>query len=650
MNPQRWFEIAKEALTLTESDPELDTSQLEFMTLIQLDTEVQTFSTSKKEVEVHNSSLFGQAWHCLINILTNELRLEAWNSLTIKSHSKAVVLYSLGFDIFLIIASEAVVDTLDVMKVILKYIFQLGYREKYETVGLVSAEGYPVWVNSIEEMDEFLFAISITSLLTLVERIDMEVAAGGIDACILQGTENLLLNVTFNPSQDLALAVTQHGLDPNDIKLDSELHSLYQKITDPVIYSALVPEITDQDRERMLEEIRQAFEGETTEEEIQTLSVFDTEMLLSLENEIKTVAKKYGAKEISIGYLRKRMKLPAEVLSMALQYLIGEGSIVGRIGTERKTGSEVLVLDLISDINDDERQALNSVQMQIKDLFIPINTYLSQLPEIQPPKEVVQEFTEALGEFQIMLTLSDTDPLYLLTNDLRIVSGQLENSAKSLFFVNTQLTETSQDDVLREELVRRRKGLEERISEQQLSIIGKAKKFHEDLLNSYLLLSRLLPSPYEFKSSESKGKVIIKFKCSALQCETTIQIEDDPITWIKMSFFATILGIQDEFPEESPPLVINLKDPLEDYYNRLYELATETEKGLVRESEYYLFLENLDELLMPNAQRDDAISILKQSNIEPSVDDFYSLFAQCNSCNKWYCSNHMAATTKCKYC
>ncbi|UCE12422.1 MAG: hypothetical protein JSV04_09515, partial [Candidatus Heimdallarchaeota archaeon] len=315
--------------------------------------------------------------------------------------------------------------------------------------------------------------------------------------------------------------------------------------------------------------------------------------------------------------------------------------------TERKTGNEILVLDLTSDIDDDERNSLKSVQMQIKDLFIPLNTYLSQLPKIHLPKEEVQEVTEALGEFQIMLTLSDTDPLYLLTNDLRNASGQIENSAKSLFFVNTQLAETSEDDVLRKELVRRRKGLDERMIEQQLSIIGKAKKFHQDLLNSYRLLSRLLPSPYEFISSESKEKITIKFKCSALQCETTTSIQDDPITWIKMSYFATILGIQDEFPEESPPSVTNLKDTLEEYYNRLYELVTETETGPIKESEYYLFLENLDELLITNAQRDDAISVLRQSSDE---NDFYSLFVQCSSCHKWYCNNHMASTTKCKYC
>ena len=269
MDSLKWFEITKEALTLAQS--ELDVSQLDSMVLVQLDTEIQSSTTAEQNLDVKNSTISGQIWNYLGNIITEELKLNSWNSITIKSRNKAVSIYSLGYNVVLVVISEATIDTLDIIKVILKYIFQIGYQDKYETVGLVSTDGFPVWVTSIEEMDEFLFAISITSLLSLVERIDMEVSAGGVEACILQGTENLLLNVAFNPSQDLVLAVTQKGSDLADVFLDKELEEFYQKIADPVLYSAIVPEITDEDRERMLEEIRQSFEGETTEEEIQTL-------------------------------------------------------------------------------------------------------------------------------------------------------------------------------------------------------------------------------------------------------------------------------------------------------------------------------------------------------------------------------------------
>ena len=652
MDSHKWFEIAKEALTLVES--ELDISQLDSMVLVHLDTQIQTFPTTERDLDVKNSSLFGQIWHYLSNIVTEELQLNSWNSLTIKSRNKAFTMYSLGHNVILVVVSDAAIDTLDIVKVFLKFIFQIGYQDKYETVGLVSTDGFPVWVTSIQEMDEFLFAISITSLLSLVERIDMEVSAGGVEACVLQGTENLLLNVIFNPSQDLVLAVTQKGADLADVYLDTELNSLYQKTTDPVLFRAIVPEITDEERERMLEEIRQAFEGETTEEEIQTLSAFDIEMLGSLENEIKTVAKKYGAKEISIGYLRKRMKLPAEVLSMALQYLIGEGTIEGRIGTEKKTGSEILVIDIISDISEGERNTLDVVQSQINEILVPLEDYLSQLPEIHLPKAPVQEglLTETLGEFQILLTLSDTDPLFLLTNDLRIAGTQLDGSVKSLALVNKQLSETEQEDVLRTELERRAANLGERISVQRLTIISKAKRFYEDLLNSYRLIFRLLPPPNKFRRSRGKEIANISFTCPSLECEATVRIRDNISTWVKLFVFANHLGIQEDyFTNKSPTNIIELGSSIEHRFNRLSTLIDETETTDLN-LKSYSFIENLDELLISNTQKDDAINTLRRVKVgkTPDEKDFYSLFAQCTTCNKWYCNNHMSTTNKCQYC
>lgn len=653
MDPLQWFEITKNALALAKT--ELDSSQIDLMILIHLDEDIQTFTTSKNEDDVNNSILFGQAWNFLLSILDNELHLDTWNSLTVKSRDNAITIFSLGFDVILLILYETAFDYLDVLKILLKYVFQIGYQKKYEIVGLVSAEGFPVWVSSIEEIDEFLFAISIISLLSLVERIDMEVSAGGVASCILQGNDNLLLNVAFNPSQDLALAVTQQGSDLSEITLDAELDFLYQKIVDPVLFSAIVPEISDEDREHMLEEIRQVFEGETTEEEIQTLNVFDTEMLKSLENEIKTVAKKYGANEISIGYLRKRMRLPSEVLSMALEFLIGEGAISGKIGKARKSGREILVLESGVDISEEDKDKIGIVQNQIEELFTPIKHFISQISETQAPEVATQEvITEALGEFQIILTLSDTDPLYVLTNDLRLLRAQLESSVKAIALVKTRLSErgTDKDDIFRDELERRLENLEVKFSRQRLTIMGKAKRFHEDLLNSYRLFSRLLPTPHKFKGPRRRKKFTILFKCSSQECETTIRIRDNPSTWIKLKVFSILLGVYDNFPEKSPTIVARLKTTIENRLENLVTLVEESDTKTEFNIENYLFIKNLNGLLITNAQRDSAINKLQQSSAGQSTDkdDFYSLFVQCSSCNQWYCKNHMSTATKCKYC
>ena len=110
-------------------------------------------------------------------------------------------------------------DPNELMKELLKHLVELGFKEQYSTAGLVASEGYPVWVVSKDqELDDFLFAISITSLLSLVERIDMEVSSGGISNCKIHGNENVILNTSFNPSKDLAFAVTSEKEQSNFVK------------------------------------------------------------------------------------------------------------------------------------------------------------------------------------------------------------------------------------------------------------------------------------------------------------------------------------------------------------------------------------------------------------------------------------------------
>jgi hypothetical protein len=499
-----------------------------------------------------------------------------------------------------------------------------------------------------QETDEFLFAISITSLLTLVERIDMEVFAGGVRNCIIQGNENLLLNVSFNPSQDLALAVTQESNNLIDVVLEEELDTIYQRIVDPIIYSAIVPEIADEDRERMLKQILEDVTGEATEEEIQTLNIFDSLMLQALENEIKMVQKRYGANEISVGYLRRRMSLPSEVLSMSLEYLIANGNIRGKIGKARQTGQEILVLDPLAVMSEENKRKLRIIKSQIKDLFVPIKSFLKKLPKIEKPIDTQEVITEALSEFQVMLTLSDTDSIFLLANDIRFNRTQLENAVKTAIMLQTQISETAKEDIIFVELKRRHIGTIERIQEVNPTISGQSKKFHDDLLNSYRLFLRLLPIPSQFRQEEDTNNVIIIFKCFAHDCEYNFEIKGNINIWVKLGIFSTILGIRDDFPEGSSPLVEQLRKKFENQYYKLVSLL----KNEINESklEFFPFLENIGELLISNSQRDEIISTLRQSKVENKQEDFFSLFKQCNSCYNWYCGNHMSSSNKCIYC
>ncbi|MFX0087158.1 MAG: hypothetical protein ACFFAU_16025 [Candidatus Hodarchaeota archaeon] len=650
MESVQWFEIMKRALTQTEF--ELDIPQIEQMLLINTQNEVDPFSRTPEREDLISSSLLGQAWYILSRILANELQLEVWNSLNIKGRKKAVTLYSLGFNVILIIYYEAIIDPMDVLKTLMKNVFNLAYKEKYNTVGLIASEGYPVWVVFPEdkEMDEFLFAISITSLLTLVERIDMEVSAGGIKNCIIQGTDNLLLNVSFNPSQDLALAVTQKSENLNDVLLETELESFFGKIVDPIIYTAIVPEITDEDRVKMLKQILEDVTGEATEEEIQTLNIFDSLTLQALENEIKMVQKRYGANEISIGYLRRRMRLPSEVLSMSLEYLIANGNINGKIGKARQTGQEILVLDPFLKRSEKDIKELEIIQTQIRDLFIPLEPFLTKLPKLEQPIAAQEVLTEALSEFQVMLTLSDTDSIFLLANDIRFNGSQLENAVKTALMLQKQIMESNEEDIILTELKRRYEGVKEKILNLKSTVIGQVTKFQEDLINSYRLLSRLLPIPIEFKNGKDPNEIRVIIKCHALNCNVEAEVVGNIETWVKISVLSTFIGISDDFPEGLSSYIEKYRKKIDTQILQLKLLLNS--KNQESKFESLPFLENIEELLISNAQRDEMITNLRNCKINNDIKDFFTSFKQCTSCHHWFCEDkHISPiSNKCNYC
>ncbi|MHA2095687.1 MAG: hypothetical protein ACW98F_13795 [Candidatus Hodarchaeales archaeon] len=360
-----WFDLMETALEHTMV--EVSSSPIDSAFLFSIEDDNAKFIVNKTRIDKNYLSIFDKAWSILTQILTNELQLMNWKTLTISGRTRALSIKLLTPypKVFLTLIHDVNFDTNDFMKIFMKQIIEHGYKTKYETAGLVASEGYPIWVVSeTQQIDEYLFAISITSLLTLVERIDMEVAAGGVLTCIVHGNENLQLNVAFNPSKDLAFAVTQRTSGEN-LAIDEELQMIYANISDPILYNANVPETQNPEREKILSELREESSGEITEEEMQSLNIFDTETLDSLVNEIMSVARNFGANEISIGYLRKRMKLPAEVLHMALEYLISTNAILGRIGREKHSGQEILVIQPQKIQSEEEFTTIQNIQQQV---------------------------------------------------------------------------------------------------------------------------------------------------------------------------------------------------------------------------------------------------------------------------------------------
>ncbi|WP_455464252.1 hypothetical protein [Candidatus Hodarchaeum mangrovi] len=639
MDETKWWELLKASVRSTID--ELDVTRISAIGLFSSDNYFFPNETQLEPNVSKNLILLGRAWLFLSRILQNELQLSYWDSIAISGRSTTLSFFSLGFDIYLLVEHESTVDPLDIIKMVLKFVFKYGYQEEYETVGLVAAEGFPIWVSSIYDVDEFLFAISITSLLTLIERIDMEVNAGGVISCILQGTESLRLHVSFNPSQDIVLATTLSKHSSIVSEEIPEVKSLLGIIKDPALYPAFVPELKNEERERMLKEIRQDFNGEITEEEIESLTSFKEETLLSIEEEITSVARKYRANEISVGYLRKRMRLPSEVLSMSLEYLIATGKILGRIGRSTISGQEILVLDHFTQKQSIEIDRIKIVQSQITDLFLPLENIISQLPEITLEAQK-QEIRDALSEYQIIQTLADSDPLYLLTNEIRTTNQQLENLVKGLIFLKKRLTKVKEQDILQTELNRRYTLLNDRIYALQIGIYGKVARYFDDLKNHYQLLLRLIPTPTSFPidSNEAESNLIlVEFRCQAHNCLHKGQIQDYYTTWIKLGVFARFLGIIEEFPDANNIKIIQLKNNLILLIENLEKMSNEVE--VEKEVEFYPFLNDLDDLIISNNERERLISLL-QGN---ALTEFF----QCSTCNKWYCNKHIKEN-KCLYC
>ena len=604
---------------------------------------------NKRSVDDKQFEAFNQSWAFLNKILTNELMINNWKTLTITGRSQALTVKSLATfpnSILLSFIHDISTDINEFMQIIMKCVVEIRYKERFDIVGLVASEGFPIWLISEEQsVDDFLFAISITSLLSLVERMDMEVSANA-SRCMIHGDNGLVLNVSYNPSKDLALAVTQQS--ETGIKdIEDELMTLYNSITDPNLFNAFMSDRADPERDKILTEIRQEYIGEITEEEMLTLNIFDAETIDSLVNEILAVSKNFGAYEISIGYLRKRMKLPSEVLHIALEYLITTGAINGRIGKEKISGKEILVLQAESKITEDDMQIINNVQSQIKDLFLPIDEYLKQIPQYVTSSEKPEIISEALSEFQVLQSLSDTDSLFLLSADLRILGGQLDKAVKTISILQNQVTENQGNEEFLHELKSRLDQQIEKFTSLRASISTTANKLYTDIFNAYRILLKIIPIPNNIKYNSAIKKSSLLFKCGVIGCEQFLYYyEEDTTRWKQLIYFGKVLDLIPSFPDSW----LNDNSELDQIFIKLRSIAKSDDEGSSHAD--FTFLNDLDKLIISNTHRDAILSDLRKKAYNQSNDqiDYFSFFKQCRKCQKWYCPKHIQSDDKCVYC
>ncbi|MCK4848873.1 MAG: hypothetical protein KAT16_07620, partial [Candidatus Heimdallarchaeota archaeon] len=130
---------------------------------------------NQRSIENEHFKIFDQSWAFLSQIMANELQLSKWKTLTLTGRRQALTIKSLAPSVLLMFIHDISTDINEFMQVLMKHTVDIGYKQNYDIVGLIASEGYPIWLISEEQsVDDFLFAISITSLLSLVERMDME--------------------------------------------------------------------------------------------------------------------------------------------------------------------------------------------------------------------------------------------------------------------------------------------------------------------------------------------------------------------------------------------------------------------------------------------------------------------------------------------
>jgi hypothetical protein len=275
-----------------------------------------------------------------------------------------------------------------------------------------------------------------------------------------------------------------------------------------------------------------------------------------------------------------------------------------------------------------------------------LDPFLARLPIVQSVTDT-EVISEALSEFQVLHSLSDTDSLFLHSADLRILAGQLERSVMTISMLQEQVTEDQGNTLFIQELKERLDSQIEKFTDQRTSIGTSAKKLHSDLLNSYRILLKILPIPSSIRYNKAINKISLVFKCNHALCKQFLYKYDDATGWRKLIYFAKVLKLIESFPEGWEQLDQEKMAEIDLLFLKLKDSG----KQQIATIDSFTFLNKLDELIVSNAERDKMVSSLRQALDQSNNQvDYYSTFRQCNNCQKWYCPKHIRANDLCIYC
>ena len=362
--------------------------------------------------------------------------------------------------------------------------------EEDQFIGIMTSEGFKIWLKS--KIPDFILEDAITSSLTAIERLQLELGLGRISECSISSNNEKNLMIKINKSNEFALTKFD-----DFVKYDSRLDFFFsnlirtpQKIN---VSGQILDYIATQSIKSvnpLLEEMRATpIESEISDDEMLSLIGFDEELLERMEKTIGAIASSYNIQEISIPYLgQKIFRLPSAVIQLSLNYLIGQGRIKGanlKYSDPTFLYPDILKLDLYKP-NEEEIEDI----AKITEIYNEINESLRDLITLLDRYQYMSSTTQVFNELEAVRQNTDSYPLITLSRDISAIITSL----------NEKLI------ILEKKDIEVKSKMHNRINLEIESLKIKISTLNKDIHSLNNVLYRFLPYPITIKEfSDNSG-------------------------------------------------------------------------------------------------------------------------------------------------
>ncbi len=599
-------------------------------------------------------------------------------------NEKAVWLKNLSPKYFIQAVTSSRQEISELRDLFIETILKDVFSRSVKTIGLVSSDGFPIW---FEGKHNLLQVANVASnVLSMAERLNIELKLGNIDSVEISANDNeMTVEIVFNEAQDLLLTLIGVSCQEADMKVAREL---FRGTTRQEFTTLLVPSNWVEEREEIIKQILEETQDVTysgdEREELLALRSFNEETINQLEILLKELYRRYRCREVSIPYLRKRMRLPPAVINLTLQSLMLEGRLGNsQIILDPESKVPFLRLDLsVMGRREDPKliQEIKYHKQQILDQVI--ERHLAKFEhlwrESVKKKERKTFHPETrFSEIQALMELVDTSEIKFLASTLRKEWKKWLELTKTLSLLIRQVEKRSisldsTDDVIFSELERRQQVLRKRIRDQLILIKSYQVNFERTLRQILALMERIFPPVtarfYLVKKKKRKSTTLtlkyeVFLRCeswkNAVNCPNSIKIKNDSTSWLKLFFIqqlACLLAGKEPYSlKEDSSIKIKkygsaeLKKIQEDhelvreYFDHF--LRDEADDSILDETALAAY-ESFETLFLSKHEMQKLYHFLQELG-------YYDKFGRCTHCHGWYCldgHHYDIEKRRCQFC